>query len=295
MNNLSGSNRCRQCGGCGCSCCRVTCVAGPTGPTGPAGITGATGPVGATGGTGATGATGASAFDIALSHGFVGTEAQWLASLIGPTGPEGPTGPTGPTGASAFDIALSHGFVGTETQWLASLIGPTGPQGATGPAGATGSTGATGATGATGPTGVAEGAFGGLQTFEFTTIPLEEETPVVVPLESELPTQNAVYSSNTMVVDIPGTYLISYVLIGTTVGGSTIINTMILVNGVTVPSSIKGTTVLAGSVETFEKTTLVTLAAGDSINLAVQGTGPVSFDVVSVNGDSQFIATRVGG
>jgi hypothetical protein len=68
----------------------------------------------------------------------------------------------GASGASAYEIAVSNGYSGTEAQWLASLVGATGAQGATGSTGATGAqgpsgaTGSTGATGATGP-GVASG------------------------------------------------------------------------------------------------------------------------------------------
>jgi hypothetical protein len=36
-------------------------------------------------------------------------------------------GPQGPEGFSAYQIAVFDGFVGTETQWLASLVGPVGP------------------------------------------------------------------------------------------------------------------------------------------------------------------------
>jgi hypothetical protein len=39
----------------------------------------------------------------------------------GEPGPTGPTGPTGPAGASAYAIAVANGFVGTEAEWLASL------------------------------------------------------------------------------------------------------------------------------------------------------------------------------
>lgn len=41
-------------------------------------------------------------------------------------------GPEGPAGPSAYEIAVSQGFSGTETQWLASLVGETGPAGADG-------------------------------------------------------------------------------------------------------------------------------------------------------------------
>lgn len=39
----------------------------------------------------------------------------------------GVSGPPGVPGDSAYQIALSNGFVGTETEWLASLVGPVGP------------------------------------------------------------------------------------------------------------------------------------------------------------------------
>lgn len=38
-------------------------------------------------------------------------------------------GPQGEQGLSAYEVALENGFVGTEQQWLASLVGPQGPQG----------------------------------------------------------------------------------------------------------------------------------------------------------------------
>lgn len=65
----------------------------------------------------------------------------------------GATGATGADGASAYEIAVANGFVGTEVEWLASLVGPQGATGATGPQGPVGETGATGATGPQGPAG----------------------------------------------------------------------------------------------------------------------------------------------
>jgi hypothetical protein len=126
-------------------------LVGPQGPAGATGATGATGPAGADGinGTnGTNGTNGSSAYQIAVAGGYVGTEAQWLASLVGPQGPAGATGPAGAdgtngtngtNGSSAYQIAVAGGYVGTEAQWLASLVGPQGPAGATGPAGANGS------------------------------------------------------------------------------------------------------------------------------------------------------------
>jgi hypothetical protein len=84
---------------------------------------------------------------------------------VGPQGGIGPAGADGDNGLSAYEIALSNGFSGSEAQWIISLKGDTGDTGAQGPTGATGAqgpvgaqgpTGATGATGATGPAGTTD-------------------------------------------------------------------------------------------------------------------------------------------
>jgi len=67
--------------------------------------------------------------------------------------------PEGVAGASAYEVAVEQGFVGTEQQWLESLIGPTGGKGDKGDTGEPGPTGPTGATGATGPAGPIGGSF----------------------------------------------------------------------------------------------------------------------------------------
>jgi hypothetical protein len=72
---------------------------GPQGPTGAQGIQGEQGPQGLAGNDGADGK---SAYEVAVEEGFVGTEAEWLASLVGPQGPTGPQGPAG--SASNFSL-----------------------------------------------------------------------------------------------------------------------------------------------------------------------------------------------
>lgn len=67
------------------------------------------------------GAPGASAYELAVANGFVGTEAEWLESLAGEDAT--PAEPGAP-GASAYDVAVANGFVGSEAEWLASLQGP---------------------------------------------------------------------------------------------------------------------------------------------------------------------------
>ena len=92
------------------------------------------------GGSGPQGADGKSAYQIAVEHGFSGTEAEWLASLKGPIGETGPQGIQGPQG--------ERGPAGAD-----GAVGPQGPKGDTGLQGPQGETGATGPQGERGPKG----------------------------------------------------------------------------------------------------------------------------------------------
>ena len=91
----------------------------------------------------AKGKDGKSAYEIAVEHGFVGTEADWLESLKGVDGKDGCDGRNGADGLpgrdgidgtdgkSAYIIAVEHGFTGTENEWLQSLKGADGKDGIT--------------------------------------------------------------------------------------------------------------------------------------------------------------------
>jgi hypothetical protein len=57
------------------------------------------------------------------------TQGTWSTLGVSILGPEGPTGPDGPEGVSAYQLAVSYGFMGTEEEWLASLVGAPGIQG----------------------------------------------------------------------------------------------------------------------------------------------------------------------
>ena len=111
------------------------------------------------------GKNGKSAYEIAVEHGFVGTEVEWLESLKGVDGKDGVNGKdgcdgrngvdglpgkdgkngadgvpghngadgkngvdgiNGSDGKSAYIIAVEHGFSGTENEWLQSLKGKDG-------------------------------------------------------------------------------------------------------------------------------------------------------------------------
>jgi hypothetical protein len=111
--------------------------------TGPAAIQGETGPAGA---DGADGADGDSAYEVAVANGFVGTELQWLASLVGPKGDKGDTGDQGPQGIQGIQGDPGpKGDTGDQ--------GPQGIQGDPGPKGDTGDQGPQGDPGIQGETG----------------------------------------------------------------------------------------------------------------------------------------------
>lgn len=107
---------------------------------------------------------GKSAYDIAVGHGFIGSETDWLESLkgadgkdgvdgkngepgadgkngvdgaMGPPGRDGLPGTNGMDGKSAYEIAVDNGFAGTETEWLESLKGADGKDGVDGKDGTT--------------------------------------------------------------------------------------------------------------------------------------------------------------
>lgn len=91
------------------------------------------------------GGAGRSAYEIALDNGFVGTEAQWLASLKGEKGDTGPAstvpGPKGDTGA-ASTVPGPKGDTG-DTGPASTVPGPKGDKGDKGDTGPAGSGGLT--------------------------------------------------------------------------------------------------------------------------------------------------------
>ncbi len=53
---------------------------------------------------GIQGEQGDSAYEVAVSNGFAGSESEWLTSLQGDPGPSGPTGPEGPAGGGPRSV-----------------------------------------------------------------------------------------------------------------------------------------------------------------------------------------------
>ena len=67
------------------------------------------------------GLRGLSAYEIAVKHGYQGTEEEWAKGLT----PNGGAG-GGANGKSAYELAVENGYQGTVQEWLASLKGEKG-------------------------------------------------------------------------------------------------------------------------------------------------------------------------
>ena len=232
---------------------------------------GATGPTGATGPAGAAGATGAT----------------------GVTGPAGVAGATGATGATGAAATVTIGTVTTAQPGAQATVTNAGtaeaavldfaiPQGATGAAGAAG---ATGATGATGPTGAANGlnAYGGLYTTAAPSLSLST-TAQQVTLGDQMPETGVTYTpANSITVADTGLYDIFYSITITPDTADTItVSPRVNNTDVTGASSVH--TLDADEESTFTKSTLVSLNAGDVVDLAVTATQAVTAPVASGTG-----------
>lgn len=67
------------------------------------------------------GLRGPSAYDIAVKHGYQGTEEEWAKGLM----PNGGAGGGG-NGKSAYELAVQEGYKGTLQEWLKGLVGKDG-------------------------------------------------------------------------------------------------------------------------------------------------------------------------
>ena len=96
------------------------------------------------GDAGIDGKDGLSAYEIAVEHGYEGSETAWLDSIRGKDGKDG---------KSAYQVAVEQGYEGSEEDWLGSLKGDKGDKGDTGARGEKGDRGEQGSVGPQGPKG----------------------------------------------------------------------------------------------------------------------------------------------
>ena len=229
-----------------------------------------------------TGTPEAAVLDFAIPQGATGA-----------AGAAGATGATGPTGAAGAAATVTVGTVTTAQPGTQATVTNTGtpeaavldftiPQGATGAAGAAG---ATGATGATGPTGAANGlnAYGGLYTTAAPSLSLST-TPQQVTLGDTMPETGVTYTpANSITVTDAGLYDIFYSITITPDTADTI-TVSPRVNNVDVTGASSVHTLDADEESTFTKSTLVSLNAGDVVDLAVTATQAVTAPVASGTG-----------
>lgn len=95
---------------------------GDPGDQGPKGDQGIQGIQGVQGNPGADGLDGDSAYRVAVANGFVGTEVEWLASLVGPEGPEGPQGPAGSGSGDMLAATYDPGSKAADAFDMANMV-----------------------------------------------------------------------------------------------------------------------------------------------------------------------------
>jgi hypothetical protein len=173
---------------------------GPPGTQGPIGLTGLQGPVGLTGTQGPIGLTG-------------------LQGPIGPIGPVGLTGTQGPIGLTGLQGPIGPiGLTGTQ-----GPIGPIGLTGTQGPIGLTGTQGPIGLTGTQGPPGqsITNNNFTwGIKTNTQTIVAADTFETIIFSSTPEI--NGWIYNNGLFTCIQTGKYLVSYLVIMSSIGGSRI-------------------------------------------------------------------------
>ena len=174
---------------------------------------------------------------------------NYLLNFVIPQGPTGPQGLSGPIGET----------------------GPTGPQGLTGITGPTGETGPTGPQGLTGPTGPTAGlnAYGGKYSNTAQTLNLGIGTQTQIALPNNMPNLNTTYTpANSITVAQAGTYEINYYT-NVSAAVATTLTMAIRNNGTNKASTVVSRALSVGVASIYSGSTIVTLAVGDVIDMAV--------------------------
>ncbi len=282
MNNLEKARQyvaCSQKNFNSTSCC---CCYGPTGPTGPTGPATATITVNST----TTGGAGTAA-----SVTNSGTSTNVLLDFVipqGPTGPQGiqgPTGPTGPTGETGPQGEQGETGPAVELTVAATNTGNPGTEADVEIAGGNGDYQLT-FTIPQGPTGPANGlnAFGGLYDTSSNGLTVNNGTNQTVTLATQMTgTENLTTNTpNTITIQNPGTYEISYHVIAEANGTDDL--TLSVYNG---QNAIQGSAITIGTQASqdtlFSNSIITTLTTGDNLTLQFSGTTAITGNVNSAN------------
>lgn len=86
-------------------------IKGDKGNNGDTGNTGLKGDKGDPGTNGADGQSGESPYRVAIRNGFVGTEAEWLLTLVGPEGPQGIQGEQGIDASNNLQKTINNNYI----------------------------------------------------------------------------------------------------------------------------------------------------------------------------------------
>lgn len=136
------------------------------------------------------------------------------------------------------------------------------------PQGPTGSQGIQGVVGATGPANGLN-AYGGKYNNTPQTLNLVIGSATQIPLANSMPNLNTTYTpTNSITVAQAGTYEINYFSNVTAALGTTVTQA-VRINGTNIPSTIISRILSVGVGSTYTGSTIVTLAAGDVIDMAI--------------------------
>lgn len=130
--------------------------------------------------------------------------------------------------------------------------------------------GPTGATGSMGPTGPASIiAYGGRYEDAGGPLLLPAGKDVVVTLSEAISSNNITLGPNNITIDVPGDYQVNYTLILLSTTGTFGLNTAVQINGAYTEMSLFVPILLSSDTEIITITSIVTLEAGDILQLVL--------------------------
>ncbi len=135
------------------------------------------------------------------------------------------------------------------------MAGPTGPAGIEGP------------TGPTGPEAIL--AYGGLYNDAIQIITIDPGDTEQVALEENMPTVNVTPGISSLTINVAGTYRVEFFLLMQSTTGNFGITAGVQINGVFSQPSLYISTVLTADFEIITISSIIILAAGDVLTLAL--------------------------